>query len=284
MPYASRSIQQGVSGWPPVKSGCHQSDYLFYARAFGTELSDIDLDLSAASQPDVVSRLIQDCLFDKQGQRFDMDGIWQWTVKRRLQGVLAIASATFGNRLNLTSHCTQSGCGEQLEIELQLQDFIDADDTLTICCEPAPDVWLELRLPTGQDQWQWQQYAIEQGSSTLLQHMCRTLIVQCNNKPLTAESQFAQEWLEQIDDTLEAADALTALTLSAQCPVCESTNEIPLDIETRLLSLLATRQQHLLEHIHLIASVYHWSEQEVMQLPVARRNFYVGRITRGTGI
>jgi hypothetical protein len=114
--------------------------------------------------------------------------------------------------------------------------------------------------------------------------MCETLITRCNDKPLAEDFRLSDAWLQHIDDTLEMADSLTALSLSTRCPVCEAENDIPLDLESRLLTLLATRQLQFLEHIHLIASVYHWSEQDVMQLPAARRNFYITRITGEVGV
>lgn len=276
----SRLNQEPVT-WPPFGAGSGERDSLFYARAFGDRSVDIDIDFSAVSQPEVVTRLLEECLFDDKGHGFAADTIWQWTVKRRLQALLAIASASFGNRLNLTLYCQQAGCGEQLETELQLEDFIDTDDRGSIHCEPEPGVSLTLRLPVGLDQILWQQYVCEQGSDGLSEYMCRTLIVSADEEmeSTATDLRISDSWLQSIDNALEQADSLTALSLSTRCPVCEAENDIALDLEHRLLSLFAMRQRQRLEHVHLIASVYHWSEQEVMQLPTARRNFYVERIT-----
>lgn len=278
MSSVSSPIPQEVYRWPPVRDAGQSDDGLFYARAFGNDLADIELNLGHPSRPDSITRLLHHCLFDSQGQHFADEAIWQWSVKRRLQGVLAIASASLGNGLDLTSRCLAPDCDEQLAIELDLRDFIDADDITAIHCEPEPDIGLILRLPTGLDQRHWQQFATNQDSTTLLQQMGRSLVSLCNGQPLAEDFSLPETWLAPIDETLEAADRFTALSLSAQCPVCGTDNEIALDLEIRLLELLAGRQRQVLEHIHLLASTYHWTEKEVMRLPPSRRHFYIQRI------
>lgn len=272
-------IQQEWLAWPSFSGNASVSECLFHARAFGHELTDTELDLSALSRPDTVTCLLHACLVDSQGQHFAMEDIWDWSVKLRLQGVLAIAAATLGTRFNLTSHCTRQGCGEQLEVELQLHDFIDTDDEMNMCCDPEPDTQLVVRLPSGRDQRNWQQSASACDYDTTLRQMGRTLISQCNGQPLADSISFPDRWLDSIEEVLEEADRLTALSLTTRCPFCDADNEIELDLETSLLNLLVTRQHGLLEDIHLLASTYHWSEEEIVRLPLSRRSFYIERIT-----
>lgn len=85
----------------------------------------------------------------------------------------------------------------------------------------------------------------------------------------------------------EQALAVVAPTLRADvhgtCPECGA--DILLDVDARELCLEELRflGGAVLEDVHLIASEYHWSEPEILELPSSRRAAYAEYVRAGRG-
>jgi Cft2 family RNA processing exonuclease len=65
------------------------------------------------------------------------------------------------------------------------------------------------------------------------------------------------------------------LEMQAICPECAREQNVRFDMQTFLLVRLKKERPRLLYEIHRIASSYHWSQQEILQLPRTLRKQYV---------
>ena len=263
--------------WP--FSNTHSAQ--FYARVFGVTANDLDVDFRCQPRPFLATMLLTYCLRDAHGNAYAESDVWTWTVSRRLQGLLTIGVRTLGGRLDLVVNCPDPKCGELLELPLSLTHFEQTDDPAEICCEPEKGVQLVIRSPAGLDQRRWW----ETGKLTESSHgsLARDLVKNVNGDAPPDEWHVKSEWLDAIGDALGQSDPLNDTTLSTTCLRCNREFDVVLDLELELLNALAEKQAALLDQIHQIAAVYHWSEAQILRLPLKRRQAYLRR-TEEVGI
>jgi hypothetical protein len=83
--------------------------------------------------------------------------------------------------------------------------------------------------------------------------------------------------LSAVEAALARADPFATLTVRGACPVCGL--ETPLAVEPMLFALAPLSDpETVLDEVDLIARAYHWSEAEILGLPIARRRAYLARI------
>ncbi len=126
-----------------------------WAYPYGDSPADLRLTLTEVPRPMAITALLSACLRRTDGQALTLDDAWSWDLTSRLRGLLGVAAASLGTEQVLEVRC--SGCGEGLDLELDLADFavIEAQESVTCC--PADDIQLRLRVPTGVDQRGWLQ-------------------------------------------------------------------------------------------------------------------------------
>ncbi|MGH8638506.1 MAG: hypothetical protein ACREUZ_15320 [Burkholderiales bacterium] len=244
---------------------------MLVARAFGSEIADLDLNFARGLRPQLVTRLLVGCVRDGRGEAWGEEQVWHWPVTRRTQALLAVSAATSGTSLNLLSRCGNAECGEVMEMNLDLELFRRECGETVFEFRPAPDVHFLLRLPSGDDQRSVGSTA-EADPLALL----RRLVVEGNAE------QFPTEWLRAAEAALEEHDEFTAMVLRVACPWCGHENRIDFDLEGYVLRNLQRTQESLLDRVHRLARAYHWSEAEIFHLPEHRREYYLQRIDEET--
>ena len=284
--------------WPP-RGGAAESDASeadtgrLLARAFGTALADLDIDFAAQPRAQVVTALLAACLRDSDGSSFPTDTLWHWSVAARLQGLLAVAYATAGACTTAVATCSRPGCGERIELELALAGFALATPD-SIDWQTPQRQTARVRLPSGNDQLAWfhQQRARydtgydtghDAGHDADSGWLARRLIVSIDADLPAVSGQLPSSWIASLDTALADADPLTALTVAAHCPACDTELAIAVDLEYLLLDSCRRRQRALLDDIHHLAGAYHWSEADIVALPAWRRARYLSRIQADSG-
>jgi hypothetical protein len=252
---------------PPERTGKPPPAELLLARPF--DGADIEIDFGAAEPETIVTDLLAACLSDGTGARFSRDEIWHWTLMRRTQGLLAVAIASCGAAWEATRRCRQPGCGEIMEIPIDLSQFrLDwRPERVAVALNETQT--LEVRLPRADDLRAWRVEGVTEPEA-----LARRLVV--------APQAPDPAWTPRIEAALSAADPLTDLVLETACPYCGAANAVPFPLEESLLAALRRLGERLLEEIHLLASTYHWSEAEILALPAGRRRFYLARIAEET--
>jgi hypothetical protein len=235
----------------------------FRARAFGIAAEDLGVDFHGQARPLLLTQLLGACLRRSDDGVFSEEELWSWTLSRRLQGLLAIVAATGVSRLDAVAHCPQIPCGEAMELPLPLSSFSRSDDVAEFDWTAGEGIVVKVAMPTGADQLLWLNEP-ELSAASMAQRLVR------GGAPTLSASA-----LESLSTTLEEKDPFTALRLNAQCPACGAAVAIDFDLEAELLRRLDRFQTHRLREIHLLASTYHWSETEIMNLPSWRRAHYL---------
>lgn len=250
------------------------SEPFLRARRFGARPSDLDLDCGDQDRATSVTRILAACLADALGQPLETGRIWEASLAWRLQGLLAVAAATRGYALATEGTCARKDCGEALEFTLDLRDFAMTRPPERIEWRVDGSV-VPVRLPTGLDQRRWAISPPPDWAS-----MAMALLGRMDGMSSEGERDrgLTPEGLEALSVQLDAADPLTSLTVEAACPRCRSKSSLEMDLEGILLKSLAVEQQILARDVHALASVFHWSESDILALSPPRRAKYLRMI------
>ena len=262
--------------WPPGDR-CPEAEW-FRARPFGANPADLDIDFHQSAIPTLVTRLLLGTLVRRDGTAFSSKEVWQWTLARRMQALLAVVVATSGRRLPLQLNCSRSACREFIELEIDLFGFVTPAVIGPLVFRPSPDAEVSIRLPTGDDQRNWLQ---DESAEFTRERLATRLVTGINGHAVPDDWTLPAVWLAPMSHELGLHDPLMDLQLDTCCPSCGSELAMELDLEATLLAVLAHQQQCLLDQIHCLASVYHWSESEIVALPAQRRQYYLRRLTQG---
>jgi hypothetical protein len=245
-------------------------------RPFGVSLRDLDMEFNEAATVSV-TQLLQSCLLKDIDNTYSTDDILQWTLARRLQGLINIVIATQGDELTLDVHCQHKDCREDIELQVQLSNFYQSGFDDVVQHQVDASTLLTLRLPSGYDQLHWlQQDDVDNWDV----YMATSLIETVNNKKPDDDFMIEPQWLNEIENVLEQHDSLMTLELETTCPQCNRTLSIPLDLEPQLLSVLHFEQKKLFNNIHVLAETYHWNEKDIMALSPRRRQYYIDLLNK----
>lgn len=245
-------------------------------RPFGESGADLELDFSGGARPDLVTHLLCACLRDADERAPAPVQVWDWTLHRRLQALIAIECAGGATHSTLQLTCPRADCGELMELDLDLERFRMPGQPAAFDVAPAPGVRLSVRLPCGADQRRWHT-AADTGEAIEVR-AARELVQAVNGTPLGEGVELSPQWMEPLAAALEQRDPLTALSLTTRCPACGEALTVDFDLEHHLLLRAQARQQRLLDAVHVLARAYHWSEREILALPRRRREQYLARV------
>lgn len=188
--------------------------------------------------------------------------------------VVTLRREVFGDRLVATGLC--QSCGEPIDIALQMNELSEhrrprSPRNATPSHEPGwwslGDGALEFRVPS----------AGEVLAAIPAPDPRARLAQLCMRGDRTTKRQRAAE------RALEAIAPTLRTDVEGPCPECR--DAVALDVDTRELCLhdLRFAAGAVLEETHLLASEYHWSEREILELPSARRATYAEAVRASHG-
>lgn len=241
-------------------------------RRFGIYESDLNIDFSAP-RPFLVTSILDCCTRDARGHAVDRNFFWDLSVGTRTECLLRLITTGDQSEIPLSLRCPNSGCGNELEIELtfgeisELQQQALDDGPIFVTSESSH---LKLRRPTGNDQLAWlgRDFALE---SEAVDQMLSTLIVDGLSQGLP---------VTEIARVMEEHDPLVNFTVQVDCPDCKHEFVCEIDLQELSLTRLRQAQFRLLTTVHRLAAHYHWSEEEIFKVPYWRRDQYLSLLAR----
>jgi hypothetical protein len=136
---------------------------------------------------------------------------------------------------------------------------------------------LRFHVPTGEDQ-----EAISGIADAW--EACRTLTFRClMGEPvpsLTSSLDFSADDIQKVEAALEQVAPEVTTEAEVACALCGERLRVHLDP----YFCLERGGGDLFAEIHTLASVYHWSERQILHLPRDRRQLYLALIDRERGI
>jgi hypothetical protein len=221
-------------------------------RPYGLDVADLDVDFDAP-RAHVATRVIAMCL------RCDEQAVWPLTVQARLLMLLGLSELSIAEPVEAHLECP---CGKLAVVELGMEELarFAAERHRDELIARAGGHAVTLRLPTGLDQLRWAR--LESGSE-------RSVLAD-----LVVEGELTDELVVAADALLTDADPLIDLEIESSCPSCGTHLARVIDLERIALTRLRNARRVLLEQVHALASMYHWSEATIGALPSWRRAEY----------
>ena len=172
----------------------------------------------------------------------------------------------YGSKIESTVHCHH--CRERFDVDFSLTTLLEK---LHPGKRQVPEngVYvtangISYRLPTGEDEMT----AMLAGETDPVQ----ALLNQC----LVAGAESTNSAI--VEEQMAATAPVMNLEMEAVCPECGREQKVRFDMQSFLLIRLKKERPRLLYEIDRIASSYHWSQQEILQLPRSLRKQYVDLI------
>lgn len=206
--------------------------------------------------------------------------------------LLMLRQMTFGDRVQARLLCPWPNCGKGVDIDFLISQVpitgcehekyyvlnIDSfDEAQALGLGDEPFIQVRYRLPNGEDQEALLD-APQQNDvigMTVLLSRCIVKFGRINHP--------TPEWLLQlppsvrlrIERDMEARAPNLELTMEAECPACRRSFIAPFELQDFFFGELKVGTELLFREVHYLAFHYHWSEQEIMNMPRERRRRYI---------
>ncbi len=186
---------------------------------------------------------------------------------RREELVLALLERSFGTTFPCAVTCPS--CGEELELDLNVDDVRAA--------RPGGERRVEIdgfelgfRLITSRD------LLAVRGTADARRGLLGRVLTTATRKGLTVSvDELPERVLDALDAALAAQDPQADVRLDLDCASCGHEWASPFDVTTHLWAELDAYARRLLHDVHVLASAYGWSEDEVLAVSPARRQCYL---------
>jgi hypothetical protein len=188
--------------------------------------------------------------------------------------LLDLRAAAFGPRLTGLLNC--EACGEQLELELAVDDLCGAARAHAHGLAVADgDYVVWLRLPDSHDLRAAAGVTAEDAPGLLLRR-CVTR-VELDGAPIAVEA-LPPDVIRLADAALAEADPLADPRFALSCMQCGHACEVGFDTVAFLWAELDAWAARIQRDVHTLASAYGWSERDILRLGPARRGRYLRMI------
>jgi hypothetical protein len=254
-------------------------------RSFGIFAEDREIDFDLTPRPMLETQIVRCCTQSKEMTPPKEDFFWELDVSTRIQCLLIIAAlGEEAEQLIVDVQCQNQDCRQEMELEFSIEELArmqPKEDRSGLIRVRVGEDELVFRRPTGRDQLDWlsRSYA---NTKAAVKSMAKTLIVGDRSEALRV-------WeMECLDDAsmraigvaLTAADPLVNFIVRTRCPDCGRDNTHSLDLGLLALGKLRGKQDRLLETIHALASRYHWTEDQILAIPLWRRSRFLAMIEK----
>jgi hypothetical protein len=200
------------------------------------------------------------------------------SIGRRDARLLKLRSWTFGPQLSSVVECP--ACGERLEFTMDGEAILDGD-------APAPEITEfqvagyqgKFRLPNTQD---LAAVAGLQDQDAAFRALLTACLLEISPQPAGDEESPKAPLLAVPPDVQDAivqhmqeADPQADIRMALTCPACDHRWTALFDVMAFFWQEIDDWAWRTLREVHLLASVYGWSENEILSMSAWRRRVYL---------
>jgi hypothetical protein len=229
--------------------------------------------------PERVTSVLAAALAECGGAPASVDRVRDLAVGDRQFLLRRLGILLRGDELWRTESCP--ACGERFDFcvrhsDLPVKEAGPGFPYAHVAIEEA-EAPLRVRVPTGRDQEALTAGDVGETMTEATAALVHRLLVD----PLpVGQGLGADDWA-QIEEAIEAVAPEVATEGSAHCPQCGEEARFALAPGALVMGC---HPDEILAEVDRIASHYHWSEAEILALPLARRRRYLDLIDRRRGV
>jgi len=178
----------------------------------------------------------------------------------------ALYISLYGAKVESTVNCEE--CRQKFDLDFSLNEIIRHYQPSAASVSNDGKYQIEpgicFRLPTGEDEILISGFSGVEAERRLFE---RCLL---NGNPETDN--------EKVQSKMAELAPVLSMNMQAICPECSHEQQVQFDIQSFFLTKLKQERPALIREIHSIASQYHWSQQEILDLPRNLRKQYAALI------
>lgn len=208
-----------------------------------------------------------------------LDKLRTLTISQRDDLLFRLYEKTFGPEIKGTATCP--GCSERIEFTTSARD-IKAEQKgkpykeeygLQLTDE---GVELILRLPNSDDLAAVGESEDIENARNLLMKRC--VLKATHNGELTSIDELPTEVIYKTVEYMADCEPFSEVLVAFQCPVCNHRWHMIFDIAVFLWVKISLEAKRLLKEVHTLASVYKWSEADILSMSSFRRQLYINEM------
>lgn len=247
---------------------------------------------SGAPMAETVSAVLLRCVTSLGDAAPTAATIRELSVGDRERLLLQVRRATLGDRIDCVATCPNPDCGERLDVTLSVYDLLVERDVERdaaaarwydegFAARDGSEISVRFRLPTGGDQEATAEVAATDPllAAGLLLERCIEPGVGSDGLPAA----LPEEVVDALGARMAKLDPQAEIRLQFECAVCGRAVEVLFDTASFFFSEVAATAERLYDEVHAIAWHYHWSEQEILDLPRVKRRRYLDLIAGSVG-
>jgi hypothetical protein len=200
------------------------------------------------------------------------------TIGERDSCLLKLRELTFGSQM--TGLATCSACGEKMELKFSTSDIKDTReverDEIEIISFHGYE--LQFRLPNSIDLVSISKCSDSEKARDILLSRC-ILLANYQGHDLSLEK-LPSEVLDAVVTRMERIDSQADVQLELICSKCSHRWLMAFDITTFFWKEIDHWAKGLLQDVHVLATAYGWSEDDILEMSPRRRRIYLEMIGR----
>lgn len=228
--------------------------------------------------PARVSAVLGEALQSVGGQPADRDLAASLCVADRQFLMMCLAQMIDGDQVWMSASCTSCAAPFDMLLTRSALPVQSAGAGF-----PTATVWLNdretrFRVATGADQ----EALLSLGEEHALRHLLSACLQSFSGGGSSDEliNDLSGDDIAAIEAALETVAPTVCTTLQTRCPECDEAQSFPLNP----YSLAGQQSSDLYRDVHSLASHYHWSESQILDLPRERRQLYLRYVAADLGV
>ncbi len=193
-------------------------------------------------------------------------------IGTRDKKLLTIRSHLFGTQCDAVAKCT--GCGSTMEYAVNLDAFIALPCDDEVFQIDYGGQRLSFRGPSTRDLMETAGTMNDNPYAALI-HRLRLAPERDRDQPVVNDA-----LISAVNTHLEEKLKISDIVIRGRCSECDGQMEYQFDIVQVLYRDVTHAAAQIIEEIHILATWYGWTEEQILSIPRQRRNWYTARVQR----
>jgi hypothetical protein len=263
----------------PFRGGAGAGPRLALRPMTGHEEEWVERRRSEANTARLCNEVLARCLVAPGAEASrELERVRALPVAQRDEALLQLRRLSLGDTVHTRTACPACGVAAEVDFQLSQLPLPSTEAPARVLATLEDGTQAVLRLPTAGDQESLLDARLETEAERRTWLLSRVLVrLGQQEGPFPEEStrMLPSSTRSALERALEEALPDLDLSMALTCAGCGKSFSAPFDVAGFFFAEMSQRSRHLLRHVHELASRYHWSEAELLSMPLPRRQAYL---------